>query len=123
MGDRANVYVTQYGHGVYLYTHWHGGSLPTTVQDALNRRARWNDASYLTRIIFEEMIGKDRGTETNYGISPVAARDLNNPIICVDCDNHTIGFLQTKYAPKWTFDEYCELEANDLIDLWEKTPT
>ena len=133
MGDRANVYVTQHGHGVYLYTHWHGYNLPRTVQDALNRHARWSDASYLTRIIFEEMVGKDVGKETGYGISPVAALDREHPIICVDCDRHTIGFLQTKdvkdedgfpieYAPKWSFGDYCELETKDLIDLWEKIP-
>jgi hypothetical protein len=60
MGDRRNVIVTASDTAeaqVALYTHWSGSELPQTVASALDRaRDRWDDPTYLTRVIFSEMI-------------------------------------------------------------------
>lgn len=73
MGDRANVYIHEENRaGVYLYTHWNGTELPRLVQDALNTDraiSRKDDIAYLTRILIEEIIGDDRGSETGWGVS------------------------------------------------------
>lgn len=67
MGDRANVVIREGKEEVWLYTHWAGSILPAIVRKALGRNERWDDAAYLTRIVFQEMIGNDRGA-TGYGI-------------------------------------------------------
>ena len=100
MGDRGNVFVVeQYSseakvegappRGIYLYTHWSGSDLPATVAAALQRgRDRWDDGAYLTRIIFDEMTGGDRGT-TGFGIA-LSPPDNEHPIITVDPRNMTV---------------------------------
>lgn len=77
MGDRANVYIHEAGdtQGVYLYTHWDGTALPKIVKESINSprgQRRLDDPAYLARIIFEDMINGDLGSETGYGISTYA---------------------------------------------------
>lgn len=90
MGDRAQVKVGD----VYLYTHWHGTELKQAVHKALARKQRWEDAEYLTRIIFCEMLaldGEDALTEaTGFGISAFLHDDNEHPLIEIDCDEGTI---------------------------------
>lgn len=81
MGDRRNVLV-QGEPGdkplVVLYTHWGGSDLPSTLADALDRgRGRWTDPTYLTRIIFSEMIKDEVLGETGYGIEAVVPGATN----------------------------------------------
>jgi hypothetical protein len=87
MGDRANVYIHEGNRpGVYLYTHWNGSELPSLVMAALQvPRAlnRKNDTQYLTRILIEEIIGGDHGTETGWGVSAYLG-DGSDRIIDVD---------------------------------------
>lgn len=60
------------GMSVALYTHWSGSHMRETLAAALDRgRGRWGDATYLTRIIFSEMIQSDVLGETGYGIEPM----------------------------------------------------
>jgi hypothetical protein len=94
MGDRANVYIHEGDEpGVYLYTHWTGTELPDTVRASLDSprgRSRYNDAAYLARIIFEDMISDDLGSETGYGISPYPP-DGDDRIVDIN-----VGFSETK---------------------------
>lgn len=81
MGDRRNVVVEfTNGTSVALYTHWAGSDLPQTLAKALDRgRSRWDDPTYLTRMIFSEMIAAEAGddvigvlmSETGFGIEPI----------------------------------------------------
>lgn len=87
MGDRAQVLIED--EGVYLYTHWNGSSLESTVKKALSRKQRWDDPEYLARIIFDEMIGKDQGEETGYGIGGEQHGDVRMLII-VNCQKQTV---------------------------------
>lgn len=57
MGDAGNIVVTDTNHKVVLYTHWGGSELPQIVRSGLRRgKGRWNDAPYLTRILFSQLI-------------------------------------------------------------------
>ena len=73
MGDRGNIVVMQSKNpsdAVWLYTHWGGSDLNTILANALLRgKDRLDDPSYLTRIIFCELIGDDIAGTTGFGIS------------------------------------------------------
>lgn len=90
MGDRANVVIKADGGQVVLYTHWDGGSLPATVHKAMTRRQRWDDGSYLARIVFSEMIKGDIASETGFGISTIIL-DGDDQIIEIDANAQTIS--------------------------------
>lgn len=103
MGDRANVIVVDGGEQVCLYTHWAGSELPQTLQEALIRgRERWDDAQYLARIIFCEMV---RGCEmrlTGYGISQTPG-DGQDRILYVDIASQSVSINRGAAMP---FDAY-----------------
>lgn len=86
MGDRGNIVVRQAPKtnrdDVWFYGHWSGYQLEETVRTALARNARWDDPSYLARIIFNDFQGDNRG-ETGFGISTTIG-DNSYPIIVVD---------------------------------------
>lgn len=82
MGARAQVLVKDTG--VYLYTHWGSGSVKDDVQRALNSergQSRKHDPEYLTRIIFEELVGDERGSETGFGLGTEAHGDIDTLIV------------------------------------------
>lgn len=89
MGDRGNIVVKSGTEKAWLYSHWGGTDLPVILRDALVRgKGRWDDAPYLARIIFQQMIGKDDGI-TGYGIS-ASVSDNEHPILVVDCGAQTV---------------------------------
>jgi hypothetical protein len=116
MGDRGNIIMgTPDKPEIYFYTHWTGTELPATLRAALIRgRERWEDASYLARVIFCEMVGDDKGV-TGYGISATMP-DNEHPLLFVDCE--TDGGRVTvapessgSFAPRsWTFAEFVKLD-------------
>lgn len=93
MGDRANVKVVGMG-DVYLYTHWMGNSLPAVVKQALitgKKVNRLDDASYLTRIIFCEMIKDEpKNSSTGFGISGECG-DGADRIVTVNVEKQTVS--------------------------------
>lgn len=92
MGARANI-VCKYSDNnkIYFYSHWGGESLFQTLQDALKRgKDRWNDESYLARIIFSEMIKNETLANTGYGISPYLM-DNEYPLLEVDFSKQTVN--------------------------------
>lgn len=129
MGDRANIVLNQASDNadkagtkcqrIYLYTHWGGYELPITLQKALERRARWNDESYLCRIIFQQLLNGDTGT-TGYGISTYPT-DGGYHLLVVDSDKQTVHLEKAfsddrvvTHGP-WTFEQYVglDLESDD----------
>jgi hypothetical protein len=80
---------------VYLYTHWTGDSLPTTVAAALRRgKGRWSDNTYLTRIVFSEMIKGDILGETGFGIAAsIDDVDGEDRIVDVDTAAQTVTLI------------------------------
>ena len=114
MGARANIRVKQsVGDDayVYLYSHWKGAELAIDLQRALAKRWRWDDDQYLTRIIFDEMIGPDgHGQETGFGISTYEG-DNSYPIITVDPKLQVVEIGGGRAIP---FAEYLELPPDRL---------
>jgi hypothetical protein len=117
MGDSRNIVV----HGsaeadVVLYTHWGGSELPQTLAKALGRgRGRWDDAPYLTRMIFCEMIAAEAGddvvaalmSETGLGIEAVPTEwdGIEGTDLYVDVAAQTVyDGDETTYS----FDRYVE---------------
>lgn len=101
MGDRANVYVKQAG--VYLYGHSSGYDLAATVKRAIARKQRWDDESYLARIIFCEMVGPYVTSETGFGISATIG-DNERPVIIVDTERQTVACSGEGYTQSHTVD-------------------
>lgn len=122
MGDRGNI-VIRYDLGdgkksdVYFYTHWSGTEIGQVVQKALAKRERWDDDSYLARIIFDGLVGKDTGT-TGFGISPTIT-DNEHDLLVVDTGGKRV--LRTLEASpdvaekEWTFDEFVKATG---VDEW-----
>ena len=70
MGDRAHVKIVDGSYNpLYLYTHWGASTIVNDVYDALKLRERWNDSSYLARIIFDRMKKGDIDSTISFGIS------------------------------------------------------
>ena len=114
MGDRANVNVkgSDDDTGVFLYTHWGGTELPNTLKRALAKKWRWEDDQYLARIIFDEMIGNNKGGETGFGISSYCG-DGKSRILVVNIGKQSVSFGDKS----WSFTEYIELPENFVV--WE----
>lgn len=106
MGDRANVYIHEGDRpGVYLYTHWDGTELPKIVRESLmtpRATRRSTDIAYLTRIVFEDMIKNDLGSETGYGVSADVG-DGEDRIVDIDVD-YRVGFQVTLIGYPYDWD-------------------
>lgn len=110
MGDKANIIFLDGEEQVCFYTHCGGSVLPEVLRAALIRgKDRWDDPSYLARIIFSEMIQDDILGETGFGISqkPLYAED--NGSIFVNAANNSVG-VNNKFPI--SFSEYCESEQH-----------
>jgi len=129
MGERACVYIHDGSTpGVYLYTHWDGPELATTVAQALRCHVRWGDTPYLTRIVFDAMTARGNNWETGYGISSTSL-DVNYPLILLDVQPKggrvswhgatLAGEPSSELLGKaWTFEEYCRIENPELLRMW-----
>ena len=102
MGNRANIVVVEDDFRVCLYTHWGAPELPDVLRAALIRgQERWMQASYLTRIIFSEMI-KDRVLSlTGFGISS-ELEDGEDMVILVNVEDQTVHLGNRTF----TFDDF-----------------
>lgn len=132
MGNRSNVVVlptyrddkTKSGDKrVYLYSHWKGEDVYADARNALARRQRWDDDSYLARMIFCKMVGADHG-ETGFGISSTLGDNNIGMLLCVvDCAQQVVRFHEEKDNPaldspvcSFTFEEYATLTSGGKTD-------
>lgn len=121
MGDRGNIVIRQDGtnaNDVWFYTHWSGSEIGETVKAALARKLRWEDPSYLARIVFDELTKGRQGDETGFGIS-CQLQDNEHPIVVVDVPKQCVWIIEEKllkgrripddFKPKHTmgFAAYC----------------
>lgn len=114
MGDRGNIVVQEDAREIYFYSHWSGSDLPIVLQSALERgKGRWDDPSYLNRIIFCEMIKDDVLGETGFGIC-LQEQDNEHPLIYVDHDENRVQIGDNK----WGFAEYVKLDLAKEIPKW-----
>lgn len=107
MGDRGilRVMFDDY-HGVDLYTHWSGSSMHHDLQQALAKKWRWDDAPYLTRIIFDELTKNSHGEETGFGIGPIGISGEDYTLIIVDVPRQTVE-LRNMWK-SYTFTEFIQ---------------
>lgn len=121
MGDRVNIAVQTDGKRVYFYGHWSGSEAPDKVRNALAKRARWTDPSYLARIVFCEFVKGHESGEIGFGISSDVG-DNEYPIIVVDADAQQVRFEDHDRAyicrgavgKAFSFEEYLQ-----VADGWE----
>lgn len=106
---------------IYLYQHFDGYALYKIVCNAIAHRARWNDADYLCRIIFSEMIntGESWNSETGYGIGTTQAGDIEY-LVEVNVKDQTIieweGFGTFEIKNQCTFEEARHTPKETLYD-------
>ena len=119
MGDRATVEIWNNAAApkseerpVVLYTHWRGSTLIQDVMSAIERRERWDDPSYLSRIIFCHMLNGSNdplNDSTGYGILTDNVGDAWLEIV-VDCDRQEIIVKEfDKNNETYTFDEFAKM--------------
>jgi hypothetical protein len=134
MGDRANIVIREDwpedlgpSEAVFLYGHWSGEGLPERLRQALAKRWRWDDLSYLARICFEQMIGEQVGTETSFGIStrltdneyPLLVLRGQRVYVLAAADYEAHGFETLSEAPSVSFEDYIATEPR----TWENLPS
>lgn len=93
MGDRGNIVIRQSKDtnrgDVWFYSHWGGYGLKSVVQRALTRRERWEDETYLARIVFCELVKGIESEPTGIGIS-TRIGDNEHDIVVVDVPGQRI---------------------------------
>jgi hypothetical protein len=101
---------------VFLYTHWNGDEIYGYLKRALSRRERWDDVSYLTRMIFCEMVKGCEADSTGYGISTFQP-DSDHTILGVDTVKQEVSFEDRNgnVKSKITFDQFV-----DRKDKWSE---
>ena len=123
MGCRGTIEIWENGAApkdeerpVVLYTHWGAREMEDDLRDVLSRKLRWNDPSYLSRMIFSRMIRNDIDGELNYGILTDNVGDAEVEII-VDCNRQEVIVKGWDENDTYTFDEF--IDPDELL----KQPT
>lgn len=122
MGDRGHVRVLDHHRedDVYLYTHWGAKHLAETVAAALAREERWSQPSYLTRIIFSEMIRGSLDSNTSFGIQPGPQHDINT-LVTVDPEEQTIHIGGGAKLPELQEGKWPSSEESIHYGVWDGT--
>lgn len=114
MGDRGNIVVQADAEvpAIYLYTHWNGSEMGETLRSALKRCPdRWNDATYLTRCIFCEMVRGAEMMSTGFGIG-THPPDNEHDFLYVDVHEQMISWKKSvheKAGPRsWSFEAFVD---------------
>lgn len=105
MGARSNVVIQDGEERVYLYGHWM--ACRSIEHAAVGLRSdRFDDASYLARIVFESMIASSPGGEAGYGIS-ASLTDNQFAILVIDAKHGgwTPGEERTRGATSVWFED------------------
>lgn len=98
MGDSGTVEMVD--EGVFLYTHWGADELVDTVRAALARaKDRCDDAPYLARVIFCEMVKGDEAGTAGFGIQGQRQDDAWRNVQ-VDCEKRLVTVLDDDEKPR-----------------------
>ena len=104
---------------VVLYTHWHAKRMMYDLITTLEKKERWNDAAYLSRMIFCEMVKDNLHNTTGFGILTDNVGDAEEEII-VDIDRQEVIRKRIGHDNQiFTFNEIItdeEGENNDKLD-------
>ena len=121
MGCRGTIEIWEHAASpdespVVLYTHWGAKEMEDDLRAVLSRKQRWNDPSYLSRMIFSRMIRNDIDGELNYGILTDNVGDAEKEIV-VDCNRQEVIVKGYDENDTYTFDEF--IDPDELL----KQPT
>ena len=114
MGDRGNIVVKSGDSTVYLYTHWRGSDLPVITKMSMKSeraRNRWEDAYYLARILFQDLMAGDE-SEYGFGISSQIGDGVDKQLI-INVDNQTVQWISAYDKSNKTFTKTFEEFVND----------
>jgi hypothetical protein len=127
MGNRSNVYFKQVAEGfdsegnavsidsgIYMYCHLDGERIAQKVHLALSRRKRWDDDSYLARILFQTILDGDTDT-IGYGLS-LSQTDSENNVLVVDVDKQYVALSNFPYDQM----EFNKVSFEDFVSMSEK---
>lgn len=91
MGARGDI-VIEFGDAgqVVFYAHNGGWETAAIVQHVLKRELRWDNASYLARMIFCAMVRDNTNGELGYGISSLEAGDAEFHPTIVNMEHQTV---------------------------------
>lgn len=136
MGDRGNIVVRQEAgkntEDVWLYAHWSGSDLPIVLQKALAREQRWTDPTYLTRIIFCEMVSESDNIkgEAGYGIGcSIGDNEHDILVVCIETqtvfqvpesallDRRLPADLKAVSKQRWPFAEFATLKEEEQAEI------
>jgi hypothetical protein len=110
MGDRSNIVIEDRGERVYLYGHWMGSTSIGHVVHGLNS-SRTADGSFLARIVFCSMLGRNTEGETGFGIS-ASITDNQNPVLVIRAGEEPLVWLEdrdgTRVSRVFDRDEFLE---------------
>ena len=119
MGCRGTIEIWEHGAApkdearpVVLYTHWGANEMEDDLRNVLSRRERWNDFSYLSRMIFSRMIRNNINGETGYGIMTDNAGDAEKEIV-VDCSRQEVIIKKRTGNKTYTFDDFISLLGSE----------
>jgi hypothetical protein len=126
--ERANVLVKDDADpGVFLYTHSGGRRLPVLVQLVLKKKQRWDQASYLARMVFSAMVLGSLKWDAGFGISSVLT-DNNYPVIVLDTSTRTVSYISEDDAREkrtdrpgasWSFEDYIKAPVREIAgEFW-----
>lgn len=124
MGDRGNVLIKdKWEDGVFLYTHWGGYELPQLVQEVLRRNERWEDSSYLARMVFSRMIRDYVDTTTGFGISTHMPDNEYPVIVLVPAEQRVLYITEDAARQKdisnplvsWTMEEFISEPDEEIL--------
>lgn len=126
MGDRGNIVVRQEKDtnrgDVWFYTHWSGNQIAHAVHRALAKRERWNDDSYLARIIFCQLIDSDTEGTTGFGIS-TRMQDNEHPILVVDVPGQCVFFVEEERLANGRLPDECVRVTSTVKATFEEFAT
>ena len=113
MGDRGNIVMREEGKpDIYFYAHWSGSELPAIVRRTLAKKERWDDAPYLCRMVFCELVKGSESGSTGFGISTEEC-DNQHEYVIVDMTKQRIEVGQAS----WSFEEFV-LCPDDDFEHW-----
>lgn len=123
MGDRGNIVIrTAKDRQVFLYGHWSGHDMPGIAQRALQKHWRWDDPSYLARIVFDVLSEGQVGKETGLGIGTTRC-DWEHPDVVIDTEAQSVYYRHPEsdatLSHKGTFEEFCALTEGDMLKGYE----
>jgi hypothetical protein len=111
MSNSSNIVIEEankvFSQRIYLYGHWMGEESIQVVLDVLARYRRWDDQSYLTRMLFSRMVREDIDGEFGFGIS--LSRTVTDYPDIVLRPNECLIWLENEgneLTPRMKYDEF-----------------